>query len=107
KTPAQPAPQPTQAQPLNENINKPTPSLGAFFPKSEKKLFVPRSQREKEEAIRAAAKAAEEAANAPILIQEPQAEKPIQQQNQNQNTNQRQRQNQNQNPNQNQRNYQR
>ncbi|MEF9924043.1 MAG: transcription termination factor Rho [Muribaculaceae bacterium] len=107
KTPAQPTPQPTQAQPLNENINKPTPSLGAFFPKSEKKLFVPRSQREKEEAIRAAAKAAEEAANAPILIQEPQAEKPIQQQNQNPNPNQRQRQNPNQNPNQNQRNNQR
>lgn len=96
------APEATVA--ASDGIAKPTPSLGAFFPKSEKKLFVPRSQREKEEAAkaaeRAAAKAAEEAANAPILIQEPQAEKPVNQQNQNPNQNQNHNQNPNQNPNQ-------
>ncbi|MDD2960859.1 MAG: transcription termination factor Rho [Muribaculaceae bacterium] len=72
-------------------VNKPATSLGAFFPKSEKKLFVPRSQREKEEAARAAEeaarKAAEEANNAPIIIKEPEVEKPKQPQKQNNNNN--------------------
>lgn len=59
--------------------SKPSASLEAFFPKSEKKLFTPRSQREKEEAERAAKeaarRAAEEAANAPITLKEPEVEK--------------------------------
>ena len=54
-------------------------SLNSFFPKSGKKTFTPRSQQEKEEATRAAEEAAriaqEEAANAPIIIQEPIVEK--------------------------------
>ncbi len=80
------------AQPQNvNNVDRPkvTPSLGAFFPKSEKKLFVPRSQREKEEAAKAAAEAAriaaEKEANTPIVIQEPQVEKEIPQPRQNNN----------------------
>lgn len=43
-------------------------SLDSFFPRAVKKVFVPRSQREKEEAEKAAAIAA---ANAPIIIGEP------------------------------------
>lgn len=46
-------------------------SLGQFFPRGEGRRFVPRSQREKEEA---AARAAQAAANAPIIIGEPEGE---------------------------------
>ncbi|MCM1021609.1 MAG: transcription termination factor Rho [Muribaculum sp.] len=67
----------------------PDSSFGAFF-RTEKK-FTPRSQREKEEAAAAAAVAA---ASAPILIREPGADQPYnnqpQQPNQNQNQNQKQ-----------------
>ena len=59
-------------------------TLDAFFPKSAKKTFTPRSREEIEEAQRAADEAAriaaEEAANAPIIIQEPEVEKPVKQQ---------------------------
>lgn len=61
-------------------------SLSEFFPKSERKLFRPRTQQEIEEAAKAAEeaarKAAEEAANAPIIIKEPEVEKPAPQQKQ-------------------------
>ena len=77
----------------NEVKPKGNSSLGSFFPSRDKKLFVPRSQREKEEAARAAEeaakKAAEEAANAPIIIKEPEVEKPAPKANPNQNPNQR------------------
>lgn len=56
-------------------------SLGSFFPRSEGRRFVPRSQREKEEA---AAQAAQAAAVAPITLAEPwQMEKQQQQQGKN------------------------
>ncbi len=48
-------------------------SLGQFFPRSEGRRFVPRSQREKEEAAAAVA-------NAPIIIQEPGAQRQLAQQ---------------------------
>lgn len=48
-------------------------SLGQFFPRSEGRRFVPRSQREKEEAAAAAA-------TAPIIIQEPGAQRQLAQQ---------------------------
>ena len=48
-------------------------SLGSFFPRSEGRRFVPRSQREKEEA---AARATQEAMTAPVVINEPQPEQP-------------------------------
>ncbi|MDE6450005.1 MAG: transcription termination factor Rho, partial [Muribaculaceae bacterium] len=48
-------------------------SLGQFFPRSEGRRFVPRSQREKEEAAVAAA-------SAPIVIQEPGAQRQLAQQ---------------------------
>ena len=58
-------------------------SLDSFFPKSSKKTFTPRSKEEIEEAQRVAEEAAriaaEEAANAPIIIQEPEVEKPVKQ----------------------------
>ena len=59
-------------------------SFNDFFPsKSERKLFTPRSKEEIEEAAKAAEeaarKAAEEAANAPIIIKEPEPERPAQQ----------------------------
>ncbi len=56
--------------------------LGAFFPGSQRKKFVPRSQREKEEAAAAAA-------NAPIVINEPwvQPQQPQQQGRKNKNRN--------------------
>lgn len=63
-------------------------SFGSFFPRSEGRRFVPRSQREKEEAALAAAIAA---AKAPIVIGEPgreQQEKPQQQQQHNNNSKQ-------------------
>lgn len=76
-------------------------SLGSFFPRSEGRRFVPRSQREKEEA---AAQAAQAAAVAPITLAEPwQMEKQQQQQgknrkNKNRNNNQSNNQQQNQHP---------
>ena len=53
-------------------------SLGQFFPRSEGRRFVPRSQREKEEAAAAQAVAQ---ATAPIVIQEPGAQHQLAQQN--------------------------
>ncbi|MGN0231178.1 MAG: transcription termination factor Rho [Muribaculaceae bacterium] len=65
---------------FGEAFNPKSTSLGSFFPKSTKKLFTPRSAKEREEAAKAAEEAAriaaEEAANAPIIIQEPEVEKP-------------------------------
>ena len=49
-------------------------SLGSFFPRAEGRRFVPRSQREKEEA---AARAAQQVAVQPIVIGEPQPEQPV------------------------------
>lgn len=102
-------------QPVQQNgTNNPAPqelrrdfrpgaetSLGSFFPRSEGRRFVPRSQREKEEA---AAQAAQAAAVAPITLAEPwQMEKQQQQQgknrkNKNRNNNQSNNQQQNQHP---------
>lgn len=102
-------------QPVQQNgTNNPAPqeqrrdfrpgtetSLGSFFPRSEGRRFVPRSQREKEEA---AAQAAQAAAVAPITLAEPwQMEKQQQQQgknrkNKNRNNNQPNNQQQNQQP---------
>lgn len=102
-------------QPVQQNgTNNPAPqeqrrdfrpgtetSLGSFFPRSEGRRFVPRSQREKEEA---AAQAAQAAAVAPITLAEPwQMEKQQQQQgknrkNKNRNNNQPNNQQQNQHP---------
>ncbi len=102
-------------QPVQQNgTNNPAPqeqrrdfrpgnetSLGSFFPRSEGRRFVPRSQREKEEA---AAQAAQAAAVAPITLAEPwQMEKQQQQQgknrkNKNRNNNQSNNQQQNQQP---------
>ncbi|MCM1074740.1 MAG: transcription termination factor Rho [Ruminococcus sp.] len=71
--PATSAPEPdntsqekTETQDANSTQNQPhqTPSLGSFFPKAGGKKFVPRSQKEREEAEKAAAVA-------PILIAEP------------------------------------
>ena len=74
-------------------------SLSTFFPRSEGRKFVPRSQREKEEAEKAATIAA---ATAPIIIGEPGANNQQQQQQQgnNQGKKQRNRNNQNQQHNQ-------
>lgn len=78
---------PKTEQPAAETRTKQSPSLEAFFPKIEKKLFVPRSEKEKNEAAAAAAAA-------PIIIQEPAPEpQPAPQRN---NQNQKQNQNQNQ-----------
>lgn len=82
-----PEPETKTEQPSIETRPKPSPSLEAFFPKIEKKLFVPRSEKEKNEAAAAAAAA-------PIIIQEPTPEpQPVVQRN-NQNPNQNQKQNQ-------------
>ncbi len=61
---------PVQQQPRRDFSPK-NSSLGSFFPRGEK-AFVPRSQREKEEAAAAAAIAAE---TAPIVLSEPVREK--------------------------------
>lgn len=106
--PGQPATEdaPQQQQQNNERRRgdfRPNPdsSLGMFFPRSEGRRFVPRSQREKEEA---AAQAAQAAAVAPITLAEPwQMEKQQQQQGKNRknkNRNNNQNNNQNNNPNQ-------
>ena len=59
-----------QPEPVNKTRDN---SLGSFFPHSEGRRFVPRSQREKEEA-------AEAARMSPIIIQEPGATRQIAQQ---------------------------
>lgn len=106
--PGQPATKDTP-QPQQQNNERrrgdfrpnPDSSLGMFFPRSEGRRFVPRSQREKEEA---AAQAAQAAAVAPITLAEPwQMEKQQQQQGKNRknkNRNNNQNNNQNNNPNQ-------
>lgn len=75
----EPKPEPKPEQPVIETRPKQSPSLEAFFPKIEKKLFVPRSEKEKHAAAVAAA-------TAPIIIQEPTSEpqQPVQRNNQNQ-----------------------
>ena len=80
----QPAPQPNQQQTQQGQRRSFSPrdsSLGTFFPRSEGKRFVPRSQREKDEAAAAAAAAA---ATAPIIIGEPSQQKMIDKQQQQQ-----------------------
>lgn len=68
--PDQPQPQTSQSQekPKRDFRPKSDGEFGAFFPRSEGRRFVPRSQREREEA---AAAAAEAAATAPIVVAEP------------------------------------
>lgn len=71
-------PQPLEERPVShngtffprnqQNHNQSTPSLGSFFPRGEGRRFLPRSQREKEAAAMAAA-------TAPIIIQEPLADR--------------------------------
>lgn len=65
--PQQPQPQPRRDFRPSANNG----SFGSFFPRSEGRRFVPRSQREREEAAQRAAVAA---ANTPIVINEPGAE---------------------------------
>lgn len=62
--PQQPQPQPRRDFRPSANNG----SFGSFFPRSEGRRFVPRSQREREEAAQRAAVAA---ANTPIVINEP------------------------------------
>ena len=78
-----PESEPKTEQPATETRPKQSPSLEAFFPKIEKKLFVPRSEKERNEAAAAAAAA-------PIIIQEPTPEPQpaVQRNNQNQKQNQ-------------------
>jgi len=82
-----PADSPAEAQPEAEQPIRQQPhrdfrpgnngSLGQFFPRSEGRRFVPRSQREKEEA---AARAAQAAQTAPVVIGEPEPEQQPRQQ---------------------------
>lgn len=67
---------PRQEEPQHEaqQMPRPAPSLGNFFPKAAGKKFVPRSREEREEAEKAAAVA-------PIVIQEPGLAQPPQQKN--------------------------
>ncbi len=62
-------------QPAKRDFSPRNSSLGSFFPRSEGRRFVPRSQREREEAAIAAS-------NAPIVLSEP-GTQPQQQQNKN------------------------
>lgn len=62
-------------QPAKRDFSPRNSSLGSFFPRSEGRRFVPRSQREREEAAMAAS-------NAPIVLSEP-GTQPQQQQNKN------------------------
>jgi len=60
---------PAQAQPRQQAASRHNDtSLTSFFPRAEGRRFVPRSEREKQEA---AAQAAQAAANAPIVLNEP------------------------------------
>ncbi|MCF0219876.1 MAG: transcription termination factor Rho [Muribaculaceae bacterium] len=80
--PEQAAPEGEQGQqqrkmefrPKNNGGQQQQSSLGSFFPRAEGRRFVPRSQREKEEA---AARAAQQVAVQPIVIGEPQPEQPV------------------------------
>lgn len=106
QTKLQPTPNEENQQPQQNNERRrgdfrpnPDSSLGMFFPRGEGRRFVPRSQREKEEA---AAQAAQAAATAPITLAEPwQMEKQQQQgknrKNKNRNNNQNNQNNQNNN----------
>lgn len=68
-TPAEPSEDPAQAQPRQQPVSRHNDtSLTSFFPRAEGRRFVPRSEREKQEA---AAQAAQAAANAPIVLNEP------------------------------------
>lgn len=67
--PQQPQPQQQPRRDFRPSANN--GSFGSFFPRSEGRRFVPRSQREREEAAQRAAVAA---ANTPIVINEPGAE---------------------------------
>lgn len=76
ETAIEPAPIASEETPAQEKANqdfRPNDfSFGSFFPRAEGRRFVPRSQKEKEEAEAAKAIAA---AKAPIIIQEPGKEK--------------------------------
>ena len=77
-----PAEENAQAQKPRRDFSPRNSSLSSFFPQTEGKRFVPRSQREKEEdAVRQQA-AQLEAAAAPIIIGEPSQRKQIEKQNQ-------------------------
>ena len=55
-------------------------SLGEFFPRSQGRKFVPRSQREKEEAVSPERQPQMDQRNAPVIIGEPEQQQQIQQQ---------------------------
>ncbi len=73
--PSEPENQAPEQRPRSKFMPSKDSSLGAFFPRSEGRKFVPRSQREKEEA-------AAMAASAPIILAEPNRQNQQQQQQQ-------------------------